>query len=582
MAALLVVLATLQYTWLGRLSSAERGRLRSGLDHAASRFCDDVDRELLRAFVTFMPVLRPEETPVEQRLIRQARRWRAEAPYPELVRAVTLVEAGGGASERVECLDWSTFTLHPCAWPTAFVGVRDAIEAARPVPPFPEGVSGLVLEPRRFPRGAPGEERRAPGNVRPVADILITLDQTFVTRQMLPKLSSVYFTGSSGLDYSVVVVDRAAPATVLFRSGPHGSTDIADKDVVRPFFTLRPFRGPVAEAMERGAGWRDDEPPGPGDHGPPPTEPLHGPEEDGGRAGIHGGGRWLLLVSHPAGSLDAAVEGARVRNLAIGLFILALLGASAVLVVVSSQRAQKLARQQLNFVAAVSHELRTPLTAICSAGQNLADGVVAEGEQVRRYGSLIAGEGRRLSEIVSRVLDFAGIRSGQRTYHFQPVDLAAVVTGVVASVRHHLEEKGVHLEVQVTDRLPGLSGDAGALRQVLHNLLDNAVKFGGAARWVGVRLTEAEGPRGTELSMAVSDRGAGIKKSDLGRIFEPFDRGSSPAAAAVPGSGLGLALVRHIVKAHGGRVIVHSTPGEGSTFEVLLPVPRAAEGGVPS
>lgn len=572
MLALLAALATLQYVWLGRLSNAERGRLRAGLDHAAARFCDDVDRELVRAFLTFMPALRPEGGQLTERLVRQARRWRADAPYPELVESVALVRPRDGGGMAVECLDWATFSFRPCPWPAAFDPVREAVETGQPIRPFPDDVPGFVLEPRRFGRPEPEDGRRRPVSEPRFPRILITLDETFVATQMLPRLASVYFAGGSGLDYSVVVVGRGEPGRVLFHSGPEtGSTDPVGKDVVRAFFTLRSFRGPVADTLERSAGGREELPPGTGPGHPTGGDPRDR-DDDAGRAGIHGSGRWLLLVNHPAGSLDAAVEQARLRNLGIGLSVLALLAGSAILLVVSSQRAQRLARQQLDFVAAVSHELRTPLTALCSAGENLADGVVVEGDQVRRYGAMIASEGRRLTEIVTRVLDFAGIRSGQRSYQFQPVAIGALVSSVLEASRHRLEARGIRIEAEVAPDLPPLAGDAGALGQVLHNLIDNAAKFGGAAHWVGVQVATAEGTHGPELSVAVSDHGPGIRRADLGRIFEPFERGSNPSVATVPGSGLGLALVRHIVEAHGGRVLVRSTVGEGTTFDVRLPV----------
>src|SRR5207302_6342536 len=115
---------------------------------------------------------------------------------------------------------------------------------------------------------------------------------------------------------------------------------------------------------------------------------------------------------HRQGSLDAIVTKSRRRNMAISIGVLGLLGASFLIVIASAQRERRLARQQMAFVAAVSHELRTPLAVICSAAENLSDGVVADGAQVKKYGSLIQTEGRRLGDMVERVMAFAGMTSG--------------------------------------------------------------------------------------------------------------------------------------------------------------------------
>ena len=129
-----------------------------------------------------------------------------------------------------------------------------------------------------------------------------------------------------------------------------------------------------------------------------------------------GAARWRLLVTHPSGSLEAAVTSARRRNLLVSTSILGILGASVGMLILSTRRAQELARQQMEFVAAVSHELRTPLSVIRSAGDNLAEGVVRDDVQIRRYGDLVRSEGRRLTEMVEQILEFAGIQSGQRGF----------------------------------------------------------------------------------------------------------------------------------------------------------------------
>jgi signal transduction histidine kinase len=284
-------------------------------------------------------------------------------------------------------------------------------------------------------------------------------------------------------------------------------------------------------------------------------------------------GAWRLVLKHRDGSLEEAVAAARWRNLALSLGILGLLGVTTGMMFVTAQRAQRLARQQLEFVAGVTHELHTPLTAIRSAGQNLADGVVADPSQVKRYGALIESEGRRLSDMVGQALEFAGIQSGRRVYHPRAAEVEEIVGGALQDCRWLLQEKRIQVEREIEPGLPLVLVDAMALRHAVANLIENAVKYGGRAAWIGLRARrDPAGP----VEITVSDRGPGIRKEDLPHLFEPFFRGRDGAAAGVPGSGLGLSLVRHVAEAHGGRVTVDTGP-EGTAFTLRLPVLEAQE-----
>jgi signal transduction histidine kinase len=293
--------------------------------------------------------------------------------------------------------------------------------------------------------------------------------------------------------------------------------------------------------------------------------------------------RWRLLVKHPSGSLEAAVNSTRRRNLLVSSSILLVLGASMTLLVLSARRAQEVARQQMEFVAAVSHELRTPLAVIRSAGDNLADGVVADAGQIKTYGELVRSEGRRLSEMVEQILEFAGIQSGQRRFEPRPVDVSTLLHDVLASSAALLEGARMVVDVTMPRDLPAVAGDESALRRVFQNLIGNAIKYGDKGGWIGISARVSAG----DVLIAIADRGRGIAAAEQSRIFEPFYRAADVVAAQIQGAGLGLSLVHRIVEAHGGRVVVKSAPGEGSEFTVHLPAagpepvpgadPRAAE-----
>jgi signal transduction histidine kinase len=283
------------------------------------------------------------------------------------------------------------------------------------------------------------------------------------------------------------------------------------------------------------------------------------------------GGRWRLLVKHPAGSLEAAVGSARRRNVLISSGILGLLAASMVMLVVSTRRSQQLARQQMEFVAAVSHELRTPLAVVRSAADNLADGLVHDEAQVRTYGALVRGESRRLTEMVEQILEYAGIHSGQRTFTPAPVRVDALIDGVLRASNTLIDAAGIAVQIDIPADLPPVSGDDAALARVFQNLLGNAIKYGAEGKWIGISARR-DGRGGDVVAVSVNDRGIGIAPADHDRIFEPFYRAADVVSAQIQGAGLGLSLVRRIVDAHGGRIMVKSAKAAGSEFTVFLPV----------
>src|SRR5262249_40668141 len=149
---------------------------------------------------------------------------------------------------------------------------------------------------------------------------------------------------------------------------------------------------------------------------------------------------------------------------------------------------------------------------IRSAGQNLADGVVAERAQVQRYGALIEREGARLTGMVGKALELAGIQSGQRAYRPEPVPVAGVVDEALDDARFALEERGIRVERAIPDDLPPVWADRAALRMALGNLVDNAVKYAADGRFVAVRAAAERG--GRQVGLTVEDRGPGIPAED--------------------------------------------------------------------
>jgi signal transduction histidine kinase len=251
------------------------------------------------------------------------------------------------------------------------------------------------------------------------------------------------------------------------------------------------------------------------------------------------------------------------------------------MVLVSSQRARRLAAQQVEFVAGVSHELRTPVAVVCAAGENLADGLVRDADQVRVYGATIRDEGRRLAEMIEQVLEFAGITSRERRRAREPIAVAAVVEEALKACGWVIAEAAIDVEVRLPPTLPLVLGDRAALRRALQNLIQNSVSHARAGRWIGVSAETARAGRGGVVRITVRDRGPGIPAGEERRIFDAFYRGRQALAAGVSGSGLGLSLVQRIVEAHGGTVEVESAPGAGSAFTLVLPAAGGEKAAAP-
>jgi signal transduction histidine kinase len=227
-----------------------------------------------------------------------------------------------------------------------------------------------------------------------------------------------------------------------------------------------------------------------------------------------------------------------------------------------------LARLKSDFVSNVSHELRTPLALIRLYAETLELGRINTQEKKNEYYSIIRKESERLSALINNILDFSRIEAGAKEYDFRETDIAELVRNTLDSYRYQIEQQGFALEEQIDPGIPAVEVDREAIARALVNLVNNALKYSDNEKFLGVRLYREQGV----LKLEVSDRGIGIERNEQSRIFEKFYRTCDPLVHNTKGSGLGLSLVRHITRAHGGDVEVESTPGRGSKFTLSLPL----------
>jgi signal transduction histidine kinase len=195
--------------------------------------------------------------------------------------------------------------------------------------------------------------------------------------------------------------------------------------------------------------------------------------------------------------------------------------------------------------------------------------VVESKQQIEQYGRLIGNQTKQLVGLVERILLFAATRDGNPQYTLVPLEVRAVVDAAVADAKALVEAEGFEVEAHVAPGLPRMIGEAGAVAQCLQNLITNALKYGREQRWVGIQAMQ--NPQTGEVEIRVSDRGIGISAADLPHIFEPFYRSPSVRDAQIHGTGLGLTIARSLAQAMHGRIEVKSTPGQGSSFSLVLP-----------
>lgn len=282
---------------------------------------------------------------------------------------------------------------------------------------------------------------------------------------------------------------------------------------------------------------------------------------------------WRLQVTlTSAQELGARVERRRLLEMLMVGLSCAVVVAGMAVVIIAAERERRLSALKSDFVANVSHELKTPLSLVRMFGELLLSGRVATDDKRREYLQIIVNESERLTALIENVLDFAKFERGKSAFEFHEGDVGQAVSRAVDVYRYRAEREGVDVEVSIDSRLPAVWFDERALELLLMNLLDNALKYAKEGKRVTVDVRMAR----HALEIRVSDHGPGIPAGERRRIFERFVRGSLVADKQVRGSGIGLALVKHIAESHGGQAWVESELGRGSTFVVSIPVRRTS------
>jgi two-component system phosphate regulon sensor histidine kinase PhoR len=282
---------------------------------------------------------------------------------------------------------------------------------------------------------------------------------------------------------------------------------------------------------------------------------------------------WRVQVSPSASDeLTARVQNRAMLELVMVVLSCAVIVLGVATILLAAERERRISALKSDFVANVSHELKTPLALVRMFGEMLQSGRVASEEKRQQYLDIIVSESERLSALIENVLDFARVEKGRQAYDFAEGDVADAVAKAVAVYRYRAEREGVELATDLDPGLPRARIDERAIQLAVINLIDNALKYARGSDVVSVRVKRENGA----IVVRVIDRGPGVPPEDRERIFERFVRGSTarvagPSTAPIRGSGIGLALVKHIAESHGGRAWVEEGR-PGASFAVSIPV----------
>lgn len=545
------VLAWLQYGWSTQVSEALQQRMRAGLAASVQDFQSALQQDLTRIAGTFEVGTATSTAEIKSVLLDNAREWNRSGIPRELVSSVYVVRDDARGDWQLETLDVSSGRYAPAPWPAAWSNL--AVELSANAEDLDRAtprqwhhrpwilVPNMPLLFRAVASEVPDADANDALRYRLLGYVLIGLDRDYLEKHYLPQMVERYFRGSADPDYRVAIVKAGPYPATLYDSQPGAGPPQAESadEVVE---LLAPARS--------GNGKR----------------PAVNIRESGDIAVLQ------LIAQHRSGSLDAAVTRLRRRNLAVSFGVLLVLCAGMAFLAISAQRAQQLARLQVDFVAGFSHELRTPVASVCMMAENMSGGVVTSEQQIRQYGSLLQAQGRRLRTMVEEVLFFAAHQKQRSKLDVRPVDLAQIMARALSDEYPLIEAAGIQVEEQLAPDLPNVLADSVALRTCIGNLLSNAVKYGKSGEWIGIQGEAVQGSRSSEVQLTVRDRGQGIDPGDRRHIFEPFYRGVKAREAQTPGTGLGLSLVREMMEAMGGRVTVESEPGNGASFTLHLMV----------
>jgi signal transduction histidine kinase len=541
-----LVLAVLQYYWIAELSDAHEAQAASRLRGTVTALANAIDTEVTRPALIFGTPLR--SGPVSFEIIEgRWKTWMAAARWPRIVSGVALV-ATSDTGQHTQWLGSPAITdIGPL--------VRDIV---------PRRLMLFSGRGRVYGRGSlehivdrepafvlPLPVVSDPPGPRPPVVVLIRFDGNYLAGTVLSQLLEPHATPDDRQDFR-------------FELRPRTSAKVSDAIAAVDVFRFRPdCLRPVR---------------GPGIIEPPPDVmsvlQLNGdcqvPRGEG------AGGLMQLVVQSRERPMNALFARFRWRNQMVSGLVLAMLIVTTAVLVVSAERARKLGRIQTMVAAGISHELRTPLASLRLAADDLKSGLIGNVEQARRYGEVIEAQSRRLGHVVDQALALASAASGSPGLQLRPVSVIEIFDMAIAVVSRLTPAAPIVVDTGPHLRALRIMADPELVVRCLTNLIENAMKYAPAGGYIYLSAQPARRSGKSFVEITVEDRGPGIEDGEAADVFEPFYRGSSARRSRQPGSGLGLAVVRTTVEAHGGAIALEHANPHGCRMRLFFPAAEPA------
>lgn len=594
MAALLVLVGSLQYRWAKEETAATEIRIGTNIESVMVDWHGDFYRQFSDLCVALQ--VGPDSGAFDDWDAYRSRfiRWKVESRYPTLVRHLYIWETSAAGPPRLLALKEDKLVPEqviaaPPLLPllrrlrTRSADLRTGLQAwqfsnssaaMREIPSPYSTLSGWQFDPNLPALVHPIVHHSLPGDAESRVDpravdwMVVLLDLPTIRERILPTLTQRYFEHGLYGPLDVTVAASGSAPHILYASNPDlAMPDNRNPDAVLNIFGLAPetTEGHLWEAVKNTNSVKPQE-----------WHSFQAPVWFPVIRYTPHGNDWTLTLRSRAGRLDSVVLRVRRENMFVNLSVLILLAVNMSLIGISYYRSSRFAQLQMDFVASISHELRTPLAALLSAGENIRDGVVEQGEQLRRYGGIITTQAQQLIGLLDQILAYASTRSGNRKYRKANFSINAVVESILRSNDSFLQGRGFTIEKRIPPDLPLAMGDSEAVAQCLQNLLTNAVKYSGSCRRISISAAQGTERSSPFVAITVKDFGIGIAAAELPMIFRPFYRASSVQEAQIHGTGLGLAVAKKIAEDLGGTLSVESRLGAGSKFTLRVPAAGAS------